>query len=311
MKAAQIKEYGSAGNITVTETSKPEPAAGQVLVAIKAASLNPFDVTVREGRVNKNGILAKPLTLGDDFAGVVEAVGQNVSDFKTGDKVFGSAITLAGGSGSLAEYAVVPVRKLALAPKNLDFVQAASLPLVGSSAIQAVYEHMKLKSDDKLFIHGGSGGIGTIAIQIAKHAGAYVAVSDRSHHETALKTLGADEVIDTSKQDFSTELVDFQAMLNLVRGADFNKFIAILQPGGVVVSLTGKPERLADTNKDVTIIAQGTDTNAEHLETLRELVEQGIVKPVIAATFTLDQTREAFNTLESGGKLGKFVVTIP
>ncbi len=310
MKAAQINEYGIADRIEIHDIDKPSANEGQVIVAVKAASLNPFDIAVLSGQVGKTSRLESPITLGGDIAGIVELIGQGVDDLKIGDIVFGSALTLAGGSGALAEFAVTPAKNLAIAPSNIDFAEAASLPLVGASAVQALYDHMNLRPGQKLFVNGGRGGIGTMAIQIGKHIGAHVAASIHGGDVAKIKSLGADEVIDSSTQDFATVLTDFDAVLNLVRDADFDRFIAILKHGGVIVSLTGAPDGSETNEKNANVIRQMTNTTVDRLNKLRELIEQGVVKPVIASTFTLDQTRQAFEYLQSHGKTGKIVVTI-
>ncbi|HSW80149.1 MAG TPA: NADP-dependent oxidoreductase, partial [Candidatus Saccharimonadales bacterium] len=222
MKAAQITAYGPAENIKVVDVEKPSVSDGKVLVKVHAASLNPFDISIREGYVAKNPQLEKPLTLGGDFAGEIESVGSGVIDYKTGDQVYGSALTFAGGTGALAEYTAVPTKNLAIMPETLDFARAAALPLVGSSAVQALYDHMNLQSGQKLLIIGANGGIGTVAIQIAKHLGANVIAGVHGAADDDLKSLGADEIVDTDSQAYA-DLKDIDAILNLVRGTDFEK----------------------------------------------------------------------------------------
>jgi NADPH:quinone reductase-like Zn-dependent oxidoreductase len=310
MKAAQIKEYGSVENIEVVDIDVPVPDAGQVQVEVYAASLNPFDTSVREGHARQMAELTMPATLGGDIAGVVSALGEGVTAFKVGDKVYGSSQALAGNSGALAEYSVTGADSLAIAPLNVTMAEAAALPLVGVSALQAISEHLELASGKKLFIQGGSGGIGTVAIQIAKNLGAYVAASTKGAQVDYVKGFGADEVVNVDSQDYSTVLKDYDAELVLVRGEDWDKLLTVLKPGGVAVSLVGPADEALTSAHNVTVYAQGTNTNTTWLDQLRGLVEGGVVTPQVAHTYTLDQVQEAFATREGGGVSGKVVVQI-
>jgi alcohol dehydrogenase len=310
MKAAQISEYGHADKVQVVETDKPAVEDSKVLVEVHAASLNPFDTTVREGFV-KDMIPSLPVTLGGDIAGVVSEVGNGVEGFRTGDKVYGTAAVVAGNSGALAEFAVTRPTQLALAPSNLDFAEAASLPLVGVSALQALTEHINLQSGQKLFIHGASGGIGTIAIQIAKHLGAYVAVTVRSDEAVDLvKTLGADEVVDTRTQDFGSILRDYDAVFEAAGGEDFDKTLSVLKHGSVAVSMIAKADEEKAAQLGVKAVTQSTHVTTERLQTLCKLVEAGAVKPQIARTFRLEEVQAAFEERESGNAHGKIIIQI-
>lgn len=311
MKAAQIKEYGGVENIELVEVDTPVPQAGQVQVEVYAASLNPFDSIVRQGHARQMAELPMPATLGGDFAGVVSAVGEGVTAFTVGDKVYGSAQALAGNSGALAEYTVTGVDNLAIAPSNITLREAASLPLVGASAIQAIKEHMELTSGQKLFVQGGSGGIGTVAIQIAKNLGAYVAASSKTAGVDYVKGFGTDEVVDVQTQDFTTVLRDYDAELVLVGGEDWGKLLSVVKDGGVVVSLVGPAdEQATSARSSVTVYPQGTHTNTKWLDEIRGLVESGVVTPQVAKTFSLDQIKDAFTTREAGGVTGKVVIEI-
>src|SRR3989344_5597445 len=178
MKAVQIKGYGGTEVVEVnTDASEPSPKEGQVLVKVHAASINPFDSKIRSGIYKDSIPLNLPYTPGGDFSGVILSLGEGVSEFKVGDEVFGSAQVASGGSGAFAQISAANVKNSALKPKSIDHIQAASLPLVGSSAVQALEEHIKLQKGQKILIHGGAGGIGSIAIQLAKHIGAYVATT--------------------------------------------------------------------------------------------------------------------------------------
>ena len=223
MKSAQISEYGDSSIIKINEVEKPSAGESQVLVEVHSASLNPFDSAVRAGYMKEMLPLQFPATLGGDIAGVVVELGDGVDSLALDDKVYGQASVVAGNSGAFAEYAVTKVGQIAKAPDGLDFTTLASLPLVGVSALQALGQHINIRSDQKLFIHGGAGAIGSIALQIAKNIGAYVATTATGDGIEYVKKLGADEVIDYKTQDFSEILKDYDAVFDTVGGDDFNK----------------------------------------------------------------------------------------
>lgn len=310
MKAAQINDYGDASVIVINEVDKPTAGEGQVLVAVHAASINPFDSSVRSGRLKDAIPLQLPVTLGGDLAGVVEAVGGGVMQFAVGDKVYGQAAVVAGNSGSIAEFAVTKAGQLAKMPSNVEFGQAASLALVGASAVQALIEHLNLQPGQKMLITGGTGGIGSLAIQIAKHIGAHVTATASGDGVELAKQLGADEVIDYTQQDVGSLPRDFDVAFNTVRGDMFDKVLHVVKEGGTAVNMNGDAtEGLAEKLK-VTAIAQNSHVTTEHLDTLREMVEAGAVKPQVDQTFDLAHTADAFRAKEAGNIKGKVVITI-
>jgi NADPH:quinone reductase-like Zn-dependent oxidoreductase len=308
MKAAQINEYGHADVVKVNEIDKPQAGKGQVLVEVQAASLNPFDTMVREGYLQEAIPLDLPVTLGGDIAGVVREVGEDVEGLAEGDIVYGQANVVAGNSGAFAEYAATKAEQVAKAPVGIDITQAASLPLVGVSALQALTDHINLQADQKIFIHGGAGGIGSIAIQIAKSIGAYVATTATGDQIAYVKALGADEVIDYKAQDFSESLSSFDAVFDTVGGDDFNKALAILKSGGVAVSMIADADEARTKELEVTAVKQMTHVSSDKLKTLAKLVEDGIVKPNVGKVFELDQIVQAFEARESGEVQGKIIV---
>lgn len=309
MKAAQISAYGDAAAVHVVDVAKPTPAAGQVLVEVHASSLNPFDTTVRAGYMKDAIPLQLPVTLGGDIAGVVSDVGDGVAGLAVGDRVYGQANVVAGNSGAWAEYAATAADQIARMPKNLAFAEAASLALVGVSAMQALVHHLQLKPGQTLFIHGGSGGIGTVAIQIAKHLGARVIVTATGDGLGLVKQLGADEVIDYGAQDFVATVRDADAAFNTV-GPDTTKILQTVKPGGTVVSMTGAPDPTLAKERHITAIAQQTHVTTAALTELAALIEQGVVTPHIGRTYPLDQIVEALQARESGSIKGKIVITI-
>lgn len=307
MKAVQIKNYGGNEVIEIVDNvAKPSAGDGQILVEVYAASINPFDLYVRSGGIK----LDLPLILGGNFAGKGVELGKGVSDFKVGDEVYGDALVLNGGSGGFAEFAAANVANSALKPGNIDFVEAGSLPLVGASAIQALEDHIKLQNKQKILIHGGAGGIGSIAVQFAKALGAYVATTVSADDVEFVSGLGADDVIDYQSEDFTKKLGDFDAVFSTVGGDVVDKSFAVVKKGGVIVSMLGAPNEDLAKKYGVTAIGQSTQTNADRLSRLAKYIESGKIKPQVDKVFALEQAKEAFEYLEKGSPRGKVVLKI-
>lgn len=302
MKAVQIEKYGETDVIQYkTDVVKPQTGEKLVLVEVYAAAINPFDFFVIKGFMKdyiKNDL---PFTIGGDFSGKI--VGSN-------KEVFGTAIILSGGSGAFAEFASVNPERVALKPKNLDFLQAASLPLVGSSSVQALEEEIKLEKNQKILIHGGAGGIGSISIQLAKYLGAYVATTVSAKDEEFVKSLGADEVIDYKTEKFEEKLKDFDSVFDTIGGETMESSFKVLKKGGVIASMKGQPNEGLVKQYEVKGIAINTKTNTAHLDRVRELVEKNIIKPQIDKAFSLDQTKEAFDYKQLKHPRGKVVIKI-
>jgi NADPH:quinone reductase-like Zn-dependent oxidoreductase len=211
MRALVLKRYGRADQVAFVDTPRPVPKSDEILVQVHAAGLNPIDNMIPKGIFKPILRLQLPATLGSDLAGVVVDVGSRVTRFKPGDAVFASIFDL--GTGALAEFALVPESAAALKPANLDFVEAASIPMVGLTSWQALKERMRLKPGQKVFIPAGAGGIGTFAIQFAKYLGARVGTTTSTGNADLVRSLGADEVIDYKKQQFEEVLQDYDAVL--------------------------------------------------------------------------------------------------
>ncbi len=307
MKAAQINSYGGEEVLqTVNSAPKPSAGPGQVLVEVHAAGVNPFDYKVREGFLKDS--LKLPATLGGDVAGVVAELGEGVTDFQVGQVVFGQA-NAAGGQGSYAEFTPVKAESLAPKPDELDFVTAAAIPLAGCSAYQALVDHLNLQAGQKILIHGGAGGIGSYAVQLAKHLGAYVATTAAAEDAEYAKSLGADEIIDYKTQAFETILQDYDAVFDTVGGESFEKSFRILKRGGMIVSMVASNEELA-AQQGVTAILQSSKVTAERLAKVSELVEQGVLKVNVDKVFPLDQAAEALEYIHQGKHRGKVVITV-
>jgi alcohol dehydrogenase len=310
MKAAQINQYGDPSVVTIYDIDKPIISAGQVLVEVHASSLNPFDTAIRAGYMKEMIPLQFPVTLGGDIAGVVVEVAEGITNVAVGDKVYGQANVVAGNSGAFAEFAATAAGQVAKAPQNLDANQAASVVLVGVSAWQGLTQHINLQSGQKVFIHGGAGGIGAVAIQIAKNIGAHVATTATGEGINYVKKLGADEVIDYKSQDFAESLKDYDAAFDTVGGDDFNKTLTILKKGGIAVSMIAQADQTKAEKLGITAMTESTKVTTEALDILRGLIEGGVVTPQIGQTFSLNQTAEAFTARESGSVRGKVVLEI-
>jgi NADPH:quinone reductase-like Zn-dependent oxidoreductase len=310
MRAAQIDGYGGKAVMrTVDDADKPVIGADQVLIEVHAAGVNPFDYKTREGMTRSFKELDFPATLGGDFAGVVVEVGADVTDLKTGDEVYGQADALSG-NGSFAEFTPAKAASTAAKPRSADFATAAALPLTGVSAYQALVEHMSLQNGQRILIHGGAGGIGTIAIQLAKHMGAYVVTTVATDDTEYVRKLGANEVIDYQSQAFEEVTNNYDTVFDTIGGETYTKSYQVLKPGGVLVSMLEQPEENLMKQHEVKAISQFTQVTTERLTRLAELVDQGAIKVHIDKAFPLSEASEALEYLKSGAHRGKVVIEV-
>ncbi|TXH00406.1 MAG: NADP-dependent oxidoreductase [Rhodocyclaceae bacterium] len=330
MKALTFKRYGKSPGIGLADVPRPTPKADELLVQVHAAGVNPVDNIIPTGMFKPVLHFQFPATLGSDLAGVVVEVGSRVTRFKPGDAVFANIFDL--GIGSLAEFAVVPESAAALKPANLDFVQAASIPMVGLTSWQALKERLDLRAGQKVFIPAGSGGIGTFAIQLAKHLGAVVGTTTSTGNVDLVRRLGADEVIDYKQQEFDKVLRGYDAVLGTVKGDAIEKSIGILKPGSRIVSLIGpldaafararglnfvlklvfglmsrKIMRLAKKH-DVAYSFLFVHPDGAQLAEIGKLLETDRIQPVIDKVFSFEQAKEALEYLAQGRSRGKVVV---
>lgn len=310
MKAIQVSKYGGPEVLQITDISKPTPQKGQVLVEVHAAGLNPFDAKVISGAYQSMMPLKFPTTMGGDFAGIVKQVGEGVTEYTVGDEVYGTAVVFSGGSGAYAEQATAVVGKIAHKPKHISFEEAAALPVAGVSAMQAIAEHMKLQPGQKILIHGGAGGIGHMAIQLAKKVGAHVATTVNQDDIEFVKQLGADEMIDYKTQRFEQIVHNYDAVFDTVGGETTHKSFHVLKHGGVLVSMLGVSDAEHAKEHGIIAIGQNTKTDTEHLKHLAEIVETGSLKVHIDRVFPLNQPKDAFIHLTSGHPRGKVVLKV-
>ncbi|MCK3828108.1 NADP-dependent oxidoreductase [Pseudomonas sp. W2Aug9] len=331
MKAFSIERYGKqTGRIT----EAPTPVVGEhdVLVQVHASSVNVLDAKIAKGEFKLILPYALPLILGNDLAGVVLSVGAAVRRFKPGDEVYGRPPQQR--IGTFAELIAVREDALARKPANITMEQAAALPPVALTAWQVLVETARLKKGQKVFIHAGSGGVGSIAIQLAKHLGAFVATTTSTANVEWVKALGADLVIDYKQQNFETLLNDYDVVLNSLGPDALAKSLDILKPGGQLISISGPPTQAFAREQQLSWLLglvmgvlssdirrkarkQGVRydflfmrASGAQLDELTALVEAGIIKPVIDRTFPFESTAQALSYVEQGRAKGKVVITM-
>lgn len=329
MKAAVISAYKQEFP-EIVDLPRPALQAGDVLIQVAAASINPIDLKTKDGGLKMLLHYDFPLILGSDFAGTVTAIGLAVTRFKVGDRVYGRVQK--NRIGTFAEYLAAAQTDLALIPDMLSFTEAAALPLVSLTSYQALQEIMQIKPGEKVLIQGGSGGIGTVAIQIAKALGAFVATTTSSHNFQLVKELGADFVIDYRQQDFSEVITDYDYVFDTQGGKILEKAFTIVKPGGKVVSITGLPNhrfakayglspwktgalrlashRLSRLEKDTGVGYEFLfmRPDGDQLTQLGEMITAGKLRPVIDRVLPFTKIKEAFTYSASGGARGKILL---
>ena len=314
MKSIQIKKYGGSDVVEVNKTaSVPSISSGKILVNVKASGVNPSDWKIREGYFQQMAPLQFPSTLGGDFSGIVKQIGENddiSSDFKQGDDVYGCASVLKDGSGAFAELALVNKDSIAYKPKSLNYVVAAGLPLVGICAWQALVENIGLSKDQKILIHGGAGGIGSIAIQLANHLGAYVTTTVSTNDKQFVQELGADHIIDYKKENFEDVIHDYDAVLDTVGGETYIRSFKVLKKGGIIVSTLEQPNSEIMNQYGIRAIFQFAQVNRERLTKLAQWVDQNNVKVNVDKTFSLDEAAKALDYQKDVHPRGKVVLTV-
>ena len=310
MKAVQINKYGHSDVLEVADIQKPSVGKGQVLIETYASCINPVDVAIREGHMAKVRPLDFPFTMGSDLSGVIVEVGEGVEDFKVSEKVYGSGIGLSGATGAFAEFVATNSISIAKMPSKVDFNEAAAVVLTGVSAVQAMVEHFNLQPGQRILIHGAAGGIGTIAVQIAKKIGAYVIATATGEGVEYVKNLGADEVIDYKKQAFDQILSNYDAVFDTVGGKTYTESFKILKRGGMIISMIAPIDEKQAQQYGVKAITQFTKVNTEHLEMLTQCIEDGDIHVHIDKVFSLDNIKDAFDAKEKGDIKGKVVIEI-
>jgi len=313
MKSAQINRYGRSEVIEINQnTPLLTLSSEKILVDVKAAGVNPIDWKILEGYMKQMISLQFPSTLGMDFAGIIKEVSKDISteEYKQGDEVYGQASVTNGGTGAFAEIALTNTDNVALKPKSLNYAEAAALPLVGVSAWQALVENMELSKDQKILIHGGAGGIGSIAIPLAKNLDAYVATTASSDDKEFVQNLGAVEVIDYKSQDFEELVHDYDAVYDTVGGQTYTKSFKVLKKGGIIVSMLEPPNSDLMEKFGVKAIFQLTQVNKDRLTQLAKWIDKNNIKIHVDKTFSLDETAKALDYVKDVHPRGKVIIKI-
>lgn len=332
MKAFVLDRYGKKAPLRMAELPTPELRDDEVLVQVHAAGVNLLDAKVRDGEFKLILPYRLPLVLGHDVAGVVTRVGPRVRQFQVGDEVYARPDDFR--IGTFAEFVPVKEASLAHKPKNITMEEAASLPLVALTAWQALVEKAQLRKGQKLFVQAGSGGVGTFAIQLAKHLGATVATTTSARNTALVKGLGADVVVDYRTQDFEDVLCDYDVVLHSQDSKALEKSLRVLKPGGKLVSISGPPD--PDFARQINapwflhvvmrLLSAGVRRRARarqvgfsflfmrasgsQLREVTRLVEAGAIRPVVDRVFSFESTNDALAYVESGRAKGKVVIKV-
>ncbi|MDT9026621.1 NADP-dependent oxidoreductase [Rossellomorea yichunensis] len=332
MKAMTIKQYGKTIPLELTDLPIPDMGEHDVLVEIHAASINPIDFKIRDGKVKMLLSYKMPLVLGNDFSGKVIQSGSKVSKFQIGDEVYGRPRK--NRIGTFTEYLSVHEDDVSLKPENLTFEEAASLPLVGLTSWQAFHEILQLKPDQKILIHAGAGGVGTFAIQLAKEMGVFVATTASEKGFDLVSSLGADRVINYREEKFEEILNEYDAVFDTLGGDVLDRSFRILKPHGKIVSVSAVPNRrfAAENNlgfikwllfsvvsRNISALEKKFNVDyhflfmkpsGEQLEKIKHLVEKGSIRPVIDRVYSLEEAQEAVQYVETGRAKGKVVIQV-
>ncbi|MDA2165168.1 NADP-dependent oxidoreductase [Bacillus cereus] len=329
MKAMIIDKYGKVP-MRMAEVPTPEINEYEVLAEIHAASINPIDFKIRDGKVKMLLKYEMPLILGNDFSGVITKVGSKVTRFKVGDEIY--ARPRKNKIGTFAEYIAIHEDDIALKPKNLSFEEAASIPLVGLTSYQALHDIMHLQKGQKILIHAGSGGVGTFAIQLSKIMGATVTTTASEAGANLVKSLGADEIINYKTEKFEEILTNYDAVFDTIGGTTLEKSFNIIKSGGNIVSVSGMPNArfgkefgsgffktllFSLASKKLTALEKKHNAqysflfmkpSGDQLRTIANYIEAGKIKPVIDRVFPFEDAQKAMEYSEAGRAKGKIIV---
>jgi NADPH:quinone reductase-like Zn-dependent oxidoreductase len=308
MKAVRIPEFGGPEVLRLESVPIPAPGTGELLVKVAAAGVNPVDYKIRNGKYPAVKQDKLPFVLGRDVAGTVVACGPSTQHFAKGDTVF----AMPGmGRGGYAEYAVVKVSEAAPKPESLDVIQAGAVPLAALTAWQGLFKHGNLKAGQRVLIHGGSGGVGHFAIQFAKAKGAHVITTVSAPNRDFVRRLGADEVIDYQAQRFEDEVGAVDLVFDLVGGEIQERSWQVLKKGGLLVSTLNEPSQEQAAARGARGLRYTVTESGADLATIAELIDAGMVKPVITRTYQLKEAAAAERFLEQEHPAGKVVLSVP
>jgi NADPH:quinone reductase-like Zn-dependent oxidoreductase len=308
MKAVRIHEFGSPDVLEMEDIAIPHPAADEVLIKVYASAVNPVDQKIIAGKSQEKFPTEFPLTIGWDVSGVIEKAGDKVRNFHIGDEVYGRPYPTT--NGAFAEYVVIKADQVALKPKSLDHINAAAVPLAGLTAWQGLFKFGKLEKGQKVLIHAASGGVGSFAVQFAKWKGAYVIGTASAENLAFIKQLGAEEAIDYKHERFEKKVTDADLVLDLVGKDTQQRSLQVIRPGGRLIT-TVVPE-FEDEAKEKYIHLEGftAQSYSRDLEQIGDLIDNGLVSPVVSAVFNLDECKKAEMLIAKGGTRGKIVIKV-
>ncbi|MGD0955285.1 MAG: NADP-dependent oxidoreductase [Candidatus Acidiferrales bacterium] len=308
MKAVRIHEYGGPEVLKYEDAPRPQPAAGEVLIRVHAAGVNPVDRGVRSGFLKERLKYTLPMIPGWDVSGVVEAVGPGVSRLKVGDAVYSRPDI--SRDGSYAEYMVVKESEVALKPKSIDHVTAAAVPLAALTAWQALFDAAKLSAGQTILIHGAAGGVGCFAVQFARLKGAHVIGTASQRNHEFLRSLGADEVIDYNTTKFEDVVHDADAVLDTITGDTADRSYQVLKKGGIYVSILAPPSREKAAAHGVRCAHTFVQPNVAQLDEIAKLIDSGKLKVVIEKVFPLAEAAAAQDLNSTRHTRGKIVLRV-
>ena len=306
MKAVKINEYGDESVLDYTETERPAPQADEVLVKVHVAAVNPVDWKIRDGLGEMFG-LQPPLILGCEIAGTVEAIGGDVKDFQQGDAVYGYIGSHAGG---YAEYAIAKADEIAPKPESLDFENAAAIAVGALTSWQAIFDLANLQNGQRILITGASGGVGSLAVQLAKAKGAFVIGTASGKNEAFVRGLGADEFIDYTKKKFEELVKDVDVVFDTVGGETLARSFQTLKKGGFLITTVAPPPEEKAKEFGVRAAMVEAQPSAKQLAEINQLIDEGKVKTHVATVLPLAEVKKAHQLSESGRTRGKIVLQI-
>jgi NADPH:quinone reductase-like Zn-dependent oxidoreductase len=308
MKAVVVHEYGGPEVLKYEDAPRPEPKQNEILVRVIAAGVNPVDGMIRSGMFAKNKKLASPMILGGDIAGIVEETGSQITKFKKGDPIY--AYLSLKNNGGYAEYAVAHENETAAKPKSISYVDAAAVPIVALTAWQALVDSAKLSAGQSVLIHGGSGGVGTFAIQIAKARGAKVFATASTANQDFLKELGADVAIDYTKQKFEDIAKDVDVVLDSVGKDTLARSYGVVKKGGFIATLVSRLDQAELDKHGIRGESISVTPNADELAELGKLIDAKKIKVIVSQTFPLADAAKAEEQADTGHTRGKIVLKV-
>lgn len=315
MKAVILNEAGSVENLQLAEIDKPVIGNDEVLVKVVSISINPVDVKSRtyEGVLNWIFEEKRPVILGWDISGEVLEAGKNITDFKPGDEVFGM-VNFFGKGNAYAEYVAAPAAHLALKPRNINHQQAAAASMAASTAYQALVDVAKIKKGNKVLVHAASGGVGHFAVQMAKYFGAYVIAVSSGKNKEFLLSLGADEHIDYTPENFHEKVQDADIVIDTLQGKTLSDSVDVVKENGIIVTLPSPeiPEDIADKarERNVNIEFMMVESKKETTEAIAGLLKEGVLKPFVYKTFPFEDLAMAHLEVETNRVAGKVIVNL-